>query len=126
MGIVFIVIQVIAALFLLLSVWHTNLQSNIKVNIYNLPTVLLSIVLMAAATYIEYLHILWFLPTGVLLAIIVWVLFSVEVPGAENISTTHKIIASLLSILLWNHVMIYLFYYFSNSKQIEAHEKFKP
>lgn len=111
------ILQFIATLFLVCLVVYTFKLNNFKFTIVTIPVVTIISILVAAAIYLSLSHFWFYIPTGFLLGILTWNIYSVELNEEENYSLTSRLLITACSILFWPHVIVLMgmSYYFSKS-----------
>jgi hypothetical protein len=117
------VIHSVAIMLLARMLWAASKAYNVPITIHNLPIVILTGLGLGLATWIAMFHLLWFIPTGLLCAGLVFTLNSVEMPGHPNPSLFKKLIVATISAAFWPELIVFCWFYFAHAKKIDADEK---
>jgi hypothetical protein len=119
------ILQVIAAFILGISLLAFKFKAKLPITLYNLPTIIITIMCLLFTMWLSAKHIMLFIPTGIVMAIIIWFINSAPIPGEPPVSIFKKIVSAMLVTLFWNHTIVLLMFVYMNSI-LPNNEKLQP
>lgn len=107
------------ALLLKIILWAKK-NYDLKINIHNLPIIIMCAMVLIAGSLLAADKILIYFCFGAFLGVLVW--FS-HLNGEDERPLFYKLFASILAFLIWPEIIVAIIFIGSNYKKIEGDEK---
>jgi len=110
--------QLVACFILAKILWLAKRIYKIEINIHNLPIIVITANLLLLAALVSATHLLWYLPTGILLAIICWFICSYKNSHIVPMSISNKIKVLSMATFFWPQLLCALAFVAINHEKI--------
>jgi hypothetical protein len=102
---IFFILQLIATVVATVLLIHLKRISE-GLTIHNLPVLVLKVMFMIMVNIFSYYILISYLFIGFVLGMVVWLLYSVELPNKETIPFAQKLVSSVLVFLFWGQLVM--------------------
>lgn len=113
-------------LILLLALWSLRASRILKIpiTIHNLPVILLAGLGLCIAAWCSIFKPEFFIPTGILVGLVVFTINSVKIPDQPNPTLFRRICISLLCIMFWSELVVFFWVATAHLKKIDEKSKY--
>lgn len=118
MILLFVIFHILAVLAAMVTLYSFSKQFKIEVNIHNLPIIIMGFMAMLAAAGLSLVSLWFYIPTGIIVGILMWWINSMPLNDLGEVPTINKLKTSLLSIFFWPQLLFVIACMFFSIKKI--------
>lgn len=112
------IFQIIALIMLLFTVLNFKIKNNLKINIYNIPIIIFSIVFLLLCIFVSLYRFISYIPFGIFLGVLFFIINSFEFEGMQPANIKSRIIFSLFVSLAWPQILVFVLFLVLNLNDI--------
>ena len=103
---------------LLFTVLNFKIKNNLKINIYNIPIIIFSIVFLLLCIFVSLYRFISYIPFGIFLGVLFFIINSFEFEGMQPANIKSRIIFSLFVSLAWPQILVFVLFLVLNLNDI--------
>jgi len=93
-------------------------ECDLKITFYNLPSIIMMLIALLAGSYLCVAHFLWYLPFGMIMAVISWIVNTYVPVGEQQPNIYRKLSSVFAALLFWHQLIAILIIIFSNKDKV--------